>query len=136
MSQKKILIVDDDIDISEIIKTILEMEGYEVTIAYDGMSALDISYQKKPDLVLLDIMMPGMDGWDVLKRLKACRKTLHIPVAMVTARINPEEKIKAFKEGAEEFITKPLHIDDFLRRINRLFHKEEEERKKYMFLLA
>ncbi|MEW6482723.1 MAG: response regulator [bacterium] len=130
------LIVDDDIDISEIIKTILEMEGYEVTIAYDGMSALDISYQKKPDLVLLDIMMPGMDGWDVLKRLKACRKTLHIPVAMVTARINPEEKIKAFKEGAEEFITKPLHIDDFLRRINRLFHKEEEERKKYMLLLA
>ncbi|MEW6680632.1 MAG: response regulator, partial [bacterium] len=53
MSQKKILIVDDDIDISEIIKTILEMEGYEVTIAYDGMSALDISYQKKPDLILL-----------------------------------------------------------------------------------
>ncbi|MEW6104337.1 MAG: response regulator [bacterium] len=136
MSQKKVLIVEDDADISEIIKAILEMEGYEVTTAYDGMSALDVSYQKKPDLILLDIMMPGMDGWDVLKRLKACRKTLHIPVAMVTARISAEEKTKAFREGAEEFITKPLHIDDFLRRINRLFHKEEEETRKSMLLFA
>ncbi len=133
---KKVLIVNDDLDIIEIIKIILEMEGYSVITAYDGISALDISYGEKPDLILLDIMMPGMDGWDVLKRLKACRKTLHIPVAMVTARIDPEEKVKAFKEGAEEFMTKPIQPDEFINRINKLFHKEEEEKNLRMFLVA
>jgi len=131
---KKILIVDDDIDICEIMKELLEMEGYEVMIAHSGEKALDTSYKNEPDLILLDIMMPGIDGWNVLKRLKACKKTFHIPVAMVTAMVNPEEKTRAFKEGAEEFITKPLQVDDFIKRIKRLFRTEEG--KGLMLLFA
>jgi CheY-like chemotaxis protein len=132
---KKILIVDDDVDIVEMLKTLLEAEGYEIVEAFDGKEALDKVHIHKPDFILLDIMMPVMDGWEVAKRLKACKKTFHIPIAILTAKISPEDKKKAFCVGAEDYLTKPFHPDELIQRIENLIVKDEGEGMG-LFMLA
>ncbi len=103
-----ILVVDDEPDVARIIALNLQFEGYEVRIAHDGREALEEVARRPPDCILLDIMMPVMDGWDVLKALKSQEATAGIPVVVVTARHSDVDRIRGYSGGAIEYITKPF----------------------------
>lgn len=116
MSLKKtsILVVDDDVRILRMIQRLLEMEGYRVLTASDGATALDILYEETPNLVLLDIMMPVIDGYTLCKRI---REFSQIPIIMVTAKGNDEEKVWGLDAGADDYITKPFSAKELAARV-------------------
>jgi DNA-binding response OmpR family regulator len=105
----KVLVVDDEEGIRVLCRVNLELEGYEVIEAPDGEEALDLARSKRPDLIFLDIMMPKMDGWDVLAELKADTRTAHIPVVMLTARTSEEDQLRAWSGGVVDYLAKPFN---------------------------
>ncbi len=115
---EKILYADDDPDTQEIIKDILTKEGYEVIIAKDGNEALNLAKLNKPDLIVLDYLMPGLNGAEVCQALKKDDETKYIPVIVVTAY--PGEKEKSLSGGAVDFITKPVEKIDLLLRMRSI----------------
>ena len=108
---KKILIVHDEKDIVETLKFILESEGYDCVVAYDGEEALSLAKNENPDLIVLDVMLPKINGYKVCRLLKFDSKYKHIPILMVTARTQAEDKIIGEETGANEYITKPFDIE-------------------------
>jgi len=114
-----VLVVDDSRDLVKVISLNLELEGYEVMAAYDGAEALRAVKERRPDCILLDIMMPVMDGWEVLRRLRADPETAGIPVVIVTARTSDVDKIKGFSGGALEYVTKPFDPARLLEVVER-----------------
>jgi two-component system alkaline phosphatase synthesis response regulator PhoP len=124
--KSKILVVDDEKDILELVGLILSEEGMEVLQALDGLSALEIARKEKPDLILLDIMMPEIDGWEVLKILKIEEETKNIPVAMLTCKTETRDKVLGIQEGAIDYITKPFAPEDLLVRVQDMLAKQKE----------
>lgn len=121
----KILIVEDERPISDLIKMNLEDEGYQCTCTYDGLSAADILEEQRFDLILLDIMLPHIDGYELLDYIKP----LHIPVIFLTAKAALKDRVKGLNLGAEDYIVKPFEISELLARVNvvlRRFHKNEK----------
>jgi len=112
-----VLIVDDDEDNLRILSTFLLKHGYEIRVAREGSSALASVRQQRPDVILLDVMMPGMDGMDVLDHLKLDPKTASIPVVMVTAKTQDEDVLAGYKSGADYYITKPFTTRQILHAI-------------------
>ena len=110
----KILIVEDEAPIVQILKYNLVKEGYETIEAYDGKTGLELALSQNPDLVLLDIMMPGLDGYEVCKQL---RKTSQVPVIMLTAKAEESDKVLSFELGADDYITKPFGVKEMLARV-------------------
>jgi DNA-binding response OmpR family regulator len=110
----KILIADDDADSREILKTYLAAKGHQIVLAADGAEALKRFTDERPDLVLLDIMMPKLDGWEVLHYIRAAGRT---PVLMITAKDATDEIVKALSEGADDYIVKPLKLREVEARI-------------------
>ena len=110
----RILVVDDDLNICELLKLYLENDGYVVYTANDGKQAVDMFKNKTPDLVLLDIMLPELNGLEVLRRI---RRTSEIPVIMLTARDAVMDKVSGLDMGADDYITKPFAIEELLARI-------------------
>lgn len=108
MDKKKVLIVDDESHIVELVRVCLEDTDYEIIEAYDGQEALDKARSEKPDLILLDIMLPKMDGYEVCKNLKTDDSTKSIPVVMLTAKGQEVDKVKGFQSGADSYMTKPF----------------------------
>jgi len=132
--QKKILIVDDNEYNLEVLEAHISTDGYEALMAEDGYEALQLVELEKPDLILLDIMMPGMDGYEVCKRLKKDRSTEAIPVIMVTVlEDDAENRIKSIESGADDFIQKPVNRVELLARVRSLLRikslRDELERK-------
>lgn len=129
----KIMIVDDEPDILYLVKRILEREGYEVVDASNGEDALKKVKGEKPDLILLDVMMPGMDGWDVCKKLKEDPKTKDTTVAMLTVKSEDEDKVQSFDYAiADWHISKPIEREKFIKTVDWLLTKplkraEEED---------
>lgn len=117
MSVSKILVVDDQPINVQLLKRKLEKEGIEILTAYNGQEALDSVARVKPDLILLDVMMPDMDGIEVCQRLQADEASRHIPVIFVTARTSKEGKIEGLGVGAVDYITKPIDLDETLARV-------------------
>lgn len=113
----RILVVDDDPRNVRLLKRILTSAGYEVEEAYCGEDALEMALENPPDLVLLDVMMPGMDGYEVCRRLRENPKTVAVPIVMVTALSGRKEKTKALEYGADDFITKPFERVEILARV-------------------
>jgi CheY-like chemotaxis protein len=113
----EIMIVDDEQDVVTIISKVLKKSGYEVTTAADGLECLKKLENKLPDLILLDNIMPNMDGHAVLSKLKASKKTANIPVIMVTALVDQEHITNAQKSGAAEYIVKPFDYTVMLEKI-------------------
>jgi len=110
----KILIVDDEKTIVDILAYNLKKEGYEIIEAHDGIKGLELALSENPDLVMLDIMMPGLDGYEVCKRL---RKESQVPVIMLTAKAEEADKVLSFELGADDYITKPFGTREMLARV-------------------
>ena len=110
----KILIVEDEMKIVDILNYNLRKEGYETIAAHDGITGLAMAIEENPDLVLLDIMMPGMDGYEVCQKL---REVSQVPVIMLTAKTEENDKVLSFELGADDYITKPFGIREMLARI-------------------
>lgn len=119
--EKRILIVDDEEDFCYFVKKNLEaISNYEIIIATKGKKGIQIARNEKPDLILLDIMMPGIDGFEVLKRLKRNEKTENIPIIMLTAKDEDESKIKAIGLYCEDYIVKPVEKMVLRAKIQKL----------------
>lgn len=114
MNNIKILVVDDERPISDIIKFNLEKENYKVVVAEDGQQALDMTYEHKPDLIILDIMLPIMDGFTVCKKL---RDTLSTPIIMLTAKEEEVDKVLGLELGADDYMTKPFSVRELMARV-------------------
>ncbi|RKU38671.1 DNA-binding response regulator, partial [Candidatus Poribacteria bacterium] len=112
-----ILAVDDDIDILELIQMSLTAEGFDVITANDGMSGLEKARAYSPDLILLDLMMPVMDGFEVIGKLRTDEQTRAIPVIMLTARAQTHERVQGLHAGADDYVTKPFDLDELTARI-------------------
>ena len=115
-----VLIVEDDRNIAELLQMYLEKEGYAVTTAFDGGQGLTKFRAIKPDLVLLDVMMPVMDGWGVCKAIRAESQT---PVIMLTAKGETDDKVAGLKSGADDYITKPFEMREVLARIEAVLRR-------------
>jgi two-component system response regulator VicR len=117
----KIMVVDDEPDVVDLVKLVLESDGFNVVTAYSGKEALEKINKEMPDLVLLDIMMPGMDGWEVYSRIRANPKTKDIPVAMLTAKSQSIDKmIGLHVVKVNDYITKPFGRSELLERVKRI----------------
>jgi two-component system response regulator VicR len=110
-----VLIIEDEHSIVDILRFNLNREGYEVRAALDGQSGLDSAQREPPDLILLDVMLPKLDGFEVCKRLRASGS--HVPVIMLTAREDEEDKVLGLELGADDYITKPFRIKELLARV-------------------
>lgn len=104
----RILVVDDDLDSLRLIGMVLHNKGYEVVVAKDGLQALDKALSEELDMVILDVMMPGLSGYEVCRRLRADPRTADIPVLMFTAKSKVMDKVVGFECGADEYLTKPI----------------------------
>ncbi|WP_292461782.1 response regulator [Methanolobus sp.] len=116
-TREKILIVDEEIDASTALKLALETEGYNVIEALDGYEGLMKAKSENPDIILLDIMMPGMDGFEVCQLLKADPASRHIPIIMLTAKGEVDDKVEGLEMGADDYITKPFNLKELKARI-------------------
>ena len=128
MSKGKILVVDDEIYIVHILDFSLGMEGYEVITALDGEQALEKVKNEKPDLIVLDIMMPKLDGYEVCKNIKSSAETQHIPVILLSAKGRNVDQKLGFDVGADDYITKPFSPRKLVERINQLLGQTVTER--------
>lgn len=117
MNKKRILVVDDEMDLVETLRFSLEMEGYEVLTSYNGEEALQLARNNQPDLILLDVMLPKMDGYKVCRLLKFDARYKHIPILMLTAKAQEKDRITGQETGADEYITKPFEMEDLMKKI-------------------
>lgn len=115
-----ILVVDDQEDILQTTALVLTKGGYDVVTAANGLEALETARARRPDLILLDIEMPRMDGWETLRLLRLDEATRELPVAMFTILFDLREKVRALKYGAQDYITKPFSVDDLLDRVGSI----------------
>jgi CheY-like chemotaxis protein len=120
-----VLVVDDNEDNIRIVSTILLARGFEVRIARDGKGALEAVKQALPDVILLDVMMPGMDGIEVLDHVKADPRSASVPVIMVTAKAQDEDLLAGYKYGADYYVTKPFTARQILYAIGLVLGTEE-----------
>ena len=130
---RKVLIVEDDRNIGDLLRLYLEKEGMECQVAGDGLVGLEKFNQFQPDLILLDIMLPGMDGWSVCRKV---RETSKVPIIMLTAKGELEDKVSGLEMGADDYITKPFEMKEVLARVHavlRRFGEEEQTEKKLAF---
>ena len=124
---KTVLIVEDDRNIADLLRLYLEKEGYQATIAADGTQGIDLYRKLRPDLVLLDVMMPGVDGWGVCRAIRAESQT---PIIMLTAKSETEDKVNGLKQGADDYITKPFEMKEVLARIEAVLRRSGIEPEK------
>lgn len=121
---KKILIVEDDVKIARFVELELQHEGFEVRVIHDGRSGLELALQETFDLIVLDIMLPGLNGMEVCRRL---RMSSEVPVIMLTAKDDTMDKVMGLDFGADDYMTKPFAIEELLARIRRIFKKSAQQ---------
>jgi DNA-binding response OmpR family regulator len=119
-SSRVIVVADDERDIADLLTLNLELEGYHVVTVYDGAAALEAVRTHDPDFVLLDVMMPKMDGLEVLRELKAEEATRDIPVIMLTAKAGDDDVWAGWQAGASYYVTKPFELDELVRYLRHL----------------
>src|SRR5215467_2646328 len=134
--QGRVLVVEDERDVADLIRYNLTKEGYDVVIAPTGSDALKQAREVHPDLVLLDIMVPQLNGWEVCRRLKADVETKNIPVIMVTGRVEEGDKVLGFEMGADDYVTKPFSPRELIARIRAVVRRgkgtETVDRKHHL----
>ncbi len=120
MNRRKILVVDDEVNITRYLRTVLKEAGYEVLTAGDGNGAIEILQAKMPDLVILDIMMPGMDGFEACERI---RQWSTVPIIMVSAKAKEEDKTRCLDMGADDYVTKPFGAAELVARVKAVLRR-------------
>jgi DNA-binding response OmpR family regulator len=123
-SALKILIIEDDVNIARLIELELGYEGYQVSVAHEGNQGLDLFKRDQPDLVLLDVMLPGLDGVEVCRRLRAMSK---VPVIMLTAKDGVQDRVVGLDSGADDYLTKPFATEELLARIRAVMRRKPQE---------
>ncbi len=123
MLMNKILVIDDDDAINELVKVNLELSGYDVLCANDGIKGFALAKQELPDLIILDIMMPDVDGYTVAKRVREYEPTKNIPILMLTALNMLEDKVKGFDIGVDDYLVKPFEMEELLVRVRALLKR-------------
>ncbi len=126
-SKRTIMVVDDNLNLVDILRIMLESKGFNVRCAYSGKDLFADLEEQKPDLILLDIMMPKMDGLEVLNRLKCNPATASIPVILQTVKGKPEDVIEGYKKGAAYYITKPFTKDQLFDGVNSILSRDQAQ---------
>lgn len=124
MTNAKILIVDDDINICELLRLYIEKEGFSAIVANDGVAAIDMFKQNSPDLILLDIMLPKLDGWQVCREI---RKNSVVPIIMLTAKGEVFDKVLGLELGADDYVTKPFETKEIIARIKAVLRRTKQQ---------
>jgi diguanylate cyclase (GGDEF)-like protein len=124
----RILVVDDDPDILQFVEMNLDMEGFDTQTAESGRVALEVARERPPDLILLDVMMPELDGLTVLRRLRSSPATASIPVVLLTAKALAEDRVRGLDLGADDYITKPFDIEELLARVKAVLRRAQQMR--------
>jgi len=125
---EKILVVDDDLDTLKLVGLMLERQGYEITVASNGLLGLSKAATERPDLILLDIMMPDIDGYEVTRRLRADPTLAHIPVIMFTAKSMVDDKVAGFEVGVDDYLTKPTHPAELTAHVKAVLARSAQTR--------
>ena len=120
--RKRALIVEDDINIAELLKIYLQKDGFETENAYDGRKAVELAAKFSPDIILLDIMLPVMDGWQVCREV---RKTSQVPIIMLTAKGESMDKVSGLEMGADDYVTKPFDPKELIARVHAVMRRSE-----------
>lgn len=126
----KILVVDDEEDIADLVSYNLSREGFVAVKAYDGESALRMVKREKPDLLILDLMLPGMSGLDICKVIRANPETAHLPIIMLTAKSDELDKILGLEIGADDYVTKPFSVKELMARVRSLLRRIQDGKKQ------
>ena len=121
MSKRKILVVDDSALVAEAVKAKLEANNYDVQLAYSGEEALDKVHKEVPDMMILDVYMPGIDGFEVCRRLREKNETSALPIVMLSSRGNIKEKLAGFRVGADDYLVKEFDLLDLPYRVKLVF---------------
>ena len=125
MSHERILVVDDDREIARLLRGYLEQAGFAVSVADDGVAALAVLRDLHPDVLLLDLMLPGMDGWEVTRRIRSDASLAATPIIMLTARVEDTDKILGLELGADDYVTKPFNPREVLARVRALLRRQQ-----------
>ncbi|MBC8507575.1 MAG: response regulator transcription factor [Anaerolineales bacterium] len=125
---ERILVVDDDKHIARLVRSYLEKAGYSVFVAYDGESALHVLRREKPDLVVLDLMLPDRDGWDITRLIRSDEHLAATPIIILTARVEDTDKIVGLEIGADDYITKPFNPREVVARVRALLRRSQLDR--------
>jgi DNA-binding response OmpR family regulator len=126
MSEQKILLVDDDPEIVKTVKRYLQHEGYAVLVAYNGKDALDFVREQAPDCIVLDVMLPDYNSWEITERIRANPRTAKIPIIMLTARVDDEEKVFGLDLGTDDYVAKPFNPHELLARIRARLRRSQQ----------
>jgi two-component system alkaline phosphatase synthesis response regulator PhoP len=127
MMVQRILVIDDDRDIVRLVQAYLEQDGYEVLVAYDGETALHMLRRELPDLVLLDLMLPGRDGRDVTRVVRGDATLAAMPIIMLTARVEDHDKVIGLELGADDYVTKPFNPAEVVARVRAVLRRAQGE---------
>ncbi len=127
MTDARVLVVDDEPDILSILVYQFSREGFRVSTAVNGQSAITTAVEERPDIVILDLMLPGIDGYEVLARLRQNERTASIPVILLTARREEEERIRGFEIGADDYVTKPFSPRELILRVEALLRRSHAD---------
>lgn len=119
MSKGRVLIVEDNMDTYELVRFILEKNGYEVFLAVNGRDGVNAATKQKPDLIVMDLSMPEMDGWTATRLIKQNKTTSAIPLIALTAHVLPGDRQRAVDSGCDEYITKPMDLLELVETVNR-----------------
>ncbi|MCB9421574.1 MAG: response regulator transcription factor [Ardenticatenaceae bacterium] len=123
--KQRILVVDDDKEVVRLMQAYLERAGFEVLVAYDGDTAVHALRREKPDLALLDLMLPGKDGWEITRLMRSDANLAHIPIIMLTARVEDTDKIVGLEMGADDYVTKPYNPREVVARVRARLRSHE-----------
>jgi len=127
---EKILIIDDDVDTLKLVGLMLQRQGYEIIAASNGAQGLAKAFEERPDLILLDVMMPDMDGYEVARRLRKNPVTLAVPILMFTAKTQLDDKVTGFEVGADDYLTKPTHPTELQAHVKALLARVAQKEKE------
>jgi len=125
MAKQRILVVDDDRSIVKVVRGYLEQAGFEVLVAYDGEGALHMLRSERPDLLVLDLMLPDRDGWEITRIIRGDSNLGQTPIIMLTARVEDTDKIVGLELGADDYITKPFNTREIVARVRSLLRRSQ-----------
>jgi two-component system cell cycle response regulator DivK len=130
MDKKTILVVEDNMDNYELVRVILEHGGYDVFLAVNGRDSVDAARLQQPDLILMDLSLPEMDGWNAAERIKADPSTKDIPIYALTAHTLPRDRFRAMQAGCDGYFTKPLNVEGFLTEVSHVLEKKKKSKRR------